>query len=247
MSDQIKRGTGSGCRGCNPRHSGEARTIRAKEPSFGIEGNRMKIIRENSGNRAMVRWCCSNEDDAIRCDASAGQCSTKLPKAHQWVLGPEGVRCVQGCCLNPAAACGGQCTGHLCSFQNRAWNPRNSRDWWNHSLSRFSTLQQKKRNKCNCPWTDPSAGSGSLGSVSRIITTGPRTGPLPRARRDDATADDGSWPLSCLCCFRRFGCHCSANTLSRVWSGLAPRTTTRASSLQTPSRQRGSHRRTESP
>ena len=87
MSDQIKRWTGSGCRGCNPRHAGEARTIRAKEPSLALSAKEQKIEGIEGMEEAMAKWCCPDED--MRSDASAGQCSTKLPKVHQWVLGPE--------------------------------------------------------------------------------------------------------------------------------------------------------------
>ena len=200
----------------------------------------------------MVRWCCPNE--RLRDAASASrcsQCSVGLPSL------------VEGCCLGPCEPACLCCVGVTArttwaAFQNRepGTRPRNSRQRIGGIILDAATEKKKQLQLLQyrdgphiprTPWTGPCPGSGSLGSVSRIITTGPRTGPLPRARRDDATAESRRWPLSCLCCFRRFGCHPSANKLSRVWSGLAPRTTTRTSSLQTPNRQRGSRPLTESP
>ena len=145
---------------------------------------------------------------------------------------------MQGCCLGPCCLCcclWGSLHGPP-GLPSRIRDPgtrlENSRQQIGGIIFDAATEKKKQVQLLQCrdgphiprtPWTGPCPGSGSLGSVSRIITTGPRTGPLPRARRDDATAESRRWPLSCLCCFRRFGCHPSANKLSRVWSGLAPR------------------------
>lgn len=153
-----------------------------------------------------------------------------------WVL--ELLDLVQGCSLNPAAACaacGGVMHGPPAAFQNREPGTRPGNSGLVESPSSIldaATEKKKQVQLSQCrggphiprvPWTKLPPGSGSLGSVSRIITTGPRTGPLPRAGRDDATAesrpDVGPCPVSAVSAVL----DAIPAQLCRVWSGLAPR------------------------